>query len=570
MKFPILTLLCVCAVCAQDASPPPPEVKPDHVVAEVSGRPVTAGELKRILANAPENIYQVINESPGDFLERYTMLSQLTGDAIKAGLDQKSPYKDRLDWQRATVLMMALLEEKTQKDPVSEQDIEAAYKAGLMRFRVAEVLPIVLPYDNSGGALRDENTARKRAQEVWQELRNGAPFRETMLKVSDPRAAEKYKKDHPTILPNSKLPPNVIKTVFSTLPGQYTEPLQFGNAFYILQTLTLGAAPLSEVRELIASEIRQQRVDAQMKQLRDTAKVEVKHPVYFQLQDPTAPPGREIPADLKPETVVALVNGRAYTSAEMTHVLNGAPPTVRQAASRQPQEFLLQLGMMNHLAAEARQNKLHERAPASDRIRWTDMQTLMQAQIDETMKGISNSAEEQEQYFRDNAKRYQRARVKMIYISYSLAPPPPGAAQRPRNDREAKARAEEALAKAKAGTEFTLLVQEYSDDAGSKANNGDFMPILATDTRIPEDVKKAILSTPAGQVTPPIQQPNGFYLFRIEESGVIPYEQIRNQVYEEMRQAKFQKWFEDLRSGIKVKVVDAGAIRALSLRSLPL
>jgi len=417
MKFLILSLLCASVVCAQDAAAPPPEVPPDRVVAEVSGHPVTAGELKRILANAPENIYQVINENPADFLERYTMLSQLTGDAFKAGLDQKSPYKERLEWQRSTVLMMALLEEKTKKSPVSDADIEAAYKADLMRFRVAEVLPIVFPYDNSAGVLRDENTARKRAQEVWQELRNGAPFRETMLKASDPRAAEKYKSEHPTILPNSKLPPNVIKTVFSTLPGQYTEPLQFGNAFYILQTLTLGAAPLSEVRELIASEIRQKRVDAEMKQLRDSAKAEVKHPVYFQLQDPTAPPGREIPADLRPETVVAVVNGRNYTSAEMTHVLNGAPPTVRQAASRQPREFLIQLALMNHLADEAQKSKLSERAPASDRIRWTDMQTLMQAQIDETMKAISNTAEEQEKYFRDNAKRYQQARVKMIYIS---------------------------------------------------------------------------------------------------------------------------------------------------------
>lgn len=570
MKFPILTLLCASVVCAQDPAALPPEVPASHVVAEVSGHPVTAGELKRILANAPENIYQVINENPGDFLERYTMLSQLTGDAFKAGLDQQSPYKERLEWQRTTVLMMALLEEKTRTAPVSPEEIEAAYKAELPRFRVAEVLPIVFPYDNSAGVLRDENTARKRAQEVWQELRKGAPFRETMLKVSDPRAAEKYKQEHPTILPNSKLPPNVIKTVFSTLPGNYTEPLQFGNAFYILQTLTLEAAPLSEVRDLIASEIRQKRVDAEMKSLRDTAKAEVKHPVYFQLQDPSAPPGREIPSDLRPETVVAVVNGRSYTSAEMTHILNGAPPTVRQSASRQPQEFLVQLAIMNHIAGEARRQKLNERPPASDRIRWTDMQTLMQARIDETMKSISNTAEEQEKYYKDNAQRYRQARVKMIYISYSLTPPPPGAAQRPRNDREAKARAEEVLAKAKAGTDFTLLVQEYSDDPGTKANNGDFMPILATDARIPESIKKAIFDTPAGGVTPPVQQPNGFYLFRVEQSGVIPYDTIRNQVYEEMRQAKFQKWFEDLRNGIKVKVVDADAIRALSLRAMPL
>jgi parvulin-like peptidyl-prolyl isomerase len=152
------------------------------------------------------------------------------------------------------------------------------------------------------------------------------------------------------------------------------------------------------------------------------------------------------------------------------------------------------------------------------------------------------------------------ARVKMIYIPYSLAPAPPGAANRPRTDVEAKQRAEEVLAKLKSGSEFTLLVQEYSEDAGSKANNGDFMPILTTDTRIPEDVRKATLLHRPGIVHAG-DSAITVLIFRVEESGVIPYDQIRNQIYEEMRQAKFQKWFEDVRNGIKVKVIDGAAIR---------
>ncbi len=562
-------LVCPGSAFAQAAATRSETLPPSHVVAEVDGKPVTLAGLRAILANAPDTINQAVSADPRDFFERYNMLSLLTAEARKAGLDKRSPYKDRLEWQQNTVLMMAMIEERTKTRPVDPVAIEAAYKGNLMRYRVAEVLPIVIPYDNGGGALRTEAASRTRAQEVWAKLRAGAPFAATMERESDPKAAEAYKKEHPTILPNSKLPEAVKKAVFATLPGQYTEPLHFGNAFYILQVLSLHVAPITEVSGMIADELRYAAMERMIKERHDSAQVEVKSPVFFQMLAP-ATPGREAPAELTPETVVATVDGRAYTAEQMNQVLNGAPPAVRQAAARQPKEFLIQLAMMRGFAQEARDSKLDQAPPASDRIRWNDMQTLMQAQIDETMNGISNSAEEVESYYRDNLKRYQRATVKMIYISYSLVPPPPGATQKPRNDKEARLRAEEVLAKVKAGTDFTLLVQEYSDDPGTKAKNGDFMPIAASDTRVPENVRKAIFATPAGAVTEPIQQPNGFYLFRVEELKPIPYGEIRNQLYEEIRQAKFQKWFEKMRNSIQVKIIDAPAIKAEAVHTLPM
>ncbi|MCC7237779.1 MAG: peptidyl-prolyl cis-trans isomerase [Bryobacterales bacterium] len=569
MKILVPILVCAVVACAQEPATRSETLPPGHVVAEVDGKSVTLADLRKILANAPDTINQAVSADPRDFFERYDMLSRLTAEARKAGLDQRSPYKDRLEWQQNTVLMMAMIEERTKTRPVDPAAIEAAYKGNLMRYRVAEVLPIVIPYDNGGGALRTEAASRKRAREVWDKLRAGAPFTATMERESDPKAAEAYKKEHPTILPNSKLPEAVKKAVFATLPGQYTEPLQFGNAFYILQVLSLHVAPVTEVSAMIADELRYAAMERIIKERHDAVQVEVKSPVFFELLGP-ATPGREAPADLMPETVVASVEGRAYTADQLNEVFGGAPLAVRQAAARQPKEVLIQWALMRQFAKEARESKLDQAPPASDRIRWNDMQTLMQAQIDETMNGISNSAEEVEGYYRDNLKRYQRATVKMIYISYSLVPPPPGSAQKPRNDKEARLRAEEVLTKVKSGTDFTLLVQEYSDDPGTKAKNGEFMPIAASDTRVPENVRKAIFATPAGSVTPPIQQPNGFYLFRVGDLKPIPYGEIRNQLYEEIRQAKFQKWFEKMRGGIQVKVIDGPAIKAEAVHTLPM
>jgi ATP-binding cassette subfamily F protein 3 len=138
-----------------------------------------------------------------------------------------------------------------------KEEIEAAYKANLMRYRVAEVLPIVFPFDNAAGALKTEATARKLAQEVWQKLHDGAPFVQTMEKYSDPNASAAYKKQHPTILPSSKIPEPVKRAVFATLPGQITDPLSFGNAVQIgyLAQLRGAAIPGATVLDALLDAI---------------------------------------------------------------------------------------------------------------------------------------------------------------------------------------------------------------------------------------------------------------------------------------------------------------------------
>lgn len=167
MKILVPILVCAVVACAQEPATRSETLPPSHVVAEVDGKPVTLADLRKILANAPDTINQAVSADPRDFFERYDMLSRLTAEARKAGLDQRSPYKDRLEWQQNTVLMMAMIEERTKTRPVDPAAIEAAYKGNLMRYRVAEVLPIVIPYDNGGGALRTEAASRKRAREVW-------------------------------------------------------------------------------------------------------------------------------------------------------------------------------------------------------------------------------------------------------------------------------------------------------------------------------------------------------------------------------------------------------------------
>jgi len=562
MRYPLLAAVAALSLQAQpDLAPPRP--KPDQIVAEVNGRKITIAEIRKIVANAPPNVVESLEKDPADFFERYTLLNSLTADAKKAGLEKVSPYKDRLDFQRNTVLMMSYLEDQTRNAIVPPSEIEAFYKANTQRFRVAQFSPIAIPFEKTPtpGKLTEPD-AKARANQIVKLIRDGAKFDLIAEQYSDGATARKFVGEVPEITPVTKVPDELKKAVFATLPGQVTEPQQFANAYYVFLIRKLEVAPLPEVTEIISDEIRSSIAGKRLQQLRSQAKVEVKHKVYFEIQNPAAPP-REAPADLQPATVVAVVNGHSYTADEMTNILNGAPPNVRQAAAQQPEGFLTQLETLRALAEEARKAKLHEKSPASDRIDWTDRQILMQAQIDETMKGIKNSPEEQEAVYKNNPERFRSATVKVIYVPFHIAPPPSAeGAPRPRTEAEAKKLADEIVAKAKSGSEFVLLVQQYSEDPGSKAKNGDFVPIAAANPQIPDDVKKAVLSTPKGSIAPTVRLPNGFFIFRVEDVAVTPYDQVRNQIYEEIRQEKFKKWFDEVRNSIKVKVEDAPAIAA--------
>lgn len=562
MRYPLLAHLAVAGLLAQpDIAPPRP--KPDQIVADVNGQKVTIADVRKIVANAPPNVIESLEKDPRDFFERYTLLNNLTADAKKAGLEKISPYKDRLDFQRNTVLMMSYLEDQTRNAVIPPAEIEAYYKANTQRFRAAQFTPIAIPFEKTPtpGKL-SEADAKARANQIVKLIRDGGSFDLIAEQYSDGATARKFVGEVPEITPATKVPEELKKAVFATLPGQVTEPQQFANAWFVFLVKSLEVAPLAEVSELIADEIRSGIAGKRLQQLQSQAKVEVKHKVYFEMQNPAAPP-REAPADLQPSTVVAIVNGHSYTADEMTNILNGVPPNVRQAAAQQPQNFLTQLETLRSIAEEARKTRLDQKSPAADRIQWTDRQVLMQAQIDETMKGIKNSPEEQEAVYKNNPERFRSATVKVIYVPFHIAPPPTAEnAPRPRTESEAKKLADEIVAKAKGGTEFVLLVQQYSEDPGSKAKNGDFLPIAAANPQIPEEVKKAVLATPKGGITPPVRLPNGFYIFRVEDVSVTSYEQVRNQIYEEIRQEKFKKWFDQVRESIKVKVEDAPAIAA--------
>ncbi|MEN6608338.1 MAG: peptidylprolyl isomerase [Bryobacteraceae bacterium] len=290
--------------------------------------------------------------------------------------------------------------------------------------------------------------------------------------------------------------------------------------------------------------------------------------IYAQTQTPpagTPPAAAATPAvtldSLPGESVVATIDGKGVTAAELQSILRVLPPAARQQAMRTPRQFLEQFGLLRKLSQMAEAAKLYDRSPLKEQIEYNRMVALAQAQLMEEQGKITVPAEDVKKAYEADKDKYTQAKLKVIYIPYSTVPSlkkdPSG---KTLTEPEAKAKATKLVADARGGADFVKLVKAHSGDPDSAAKDGDFGPIKKSD-RIPEAIR-VIFDLKAGEISDPIRQANGYYIFRVQEIGVQPFAEVENQVSNELRQQRFNDWIMSTQKSIPIKIENEAVFAA--------
>jgi len=258
---------------------------------------------------------------------------------------------------------------------------------------------------------------------------------------------------------------------------------------------------------------------------------------------------------LTPETVVAHIGDRAVTAGELMTVLQLSPPEMRKGFT-DGKTFLEQLGYVQKLAGLAEKAHLDKQSPAKETLEFQRMYTMASAELQAAQDAIAISGEDQRKYYADHKDLYSQAKVKLLYIAFrsSAQPPSDPAAKKYPTESEAKAKIEKLLADIRGGADFVAVLKKNSDDAASVARDGDFETPIGRADKWPEEIKNVIFSLKKGQVSDPVRTPAGFYLFRLEEMGVQPYDQVRDTVFIALRQERFQKWMDDTKKSVEIRI----------------
>src|SRR5207253_3006605 len=103
----------------------------------------------------------------------------------------------------------------------------------------------------------------------------------------------------------------------------------------------------------------------------------------------------------------------------------------------------------------------------------------------------------------------------------------------------ARKKAEELLAKLKAGGDFAALAKERSEDAGSAANGGDLG--LFTRGRMTPAFEEAAFALQGGGLSDVVETPFGFHVIKVEEhrpGGAKPLETVHDEIADTLKRER--------------------------------
>jgi len=261
------------------------------------------------------------------------------------------------------------------------------------------------------------------------------------------------------------------------------------------------------------------------------------------------PPAKQ--AEIADDTVVATVAGKKYTAGEVRALTDSLPPEKRAFMLTDPANGLNQILIFKYLESEAEKEQLDKRSPYKEDLEYQRMLLLVQAELYITRGKIVVNADDTQKYYHDHTEDFQQASVRVIYVAFSS-----GQVKSERkilSEPEAKAKIEDLRKKLVSGADFATLAKENSDDKDSAAKGGEWGIVKRTSNQ-PASVKNAIFSLKPGAVSEPVKQPNGFYLFKVDEFTTQPYDEVSSQIVEKLKQDRFDQWYKDIANRFAVKV----------------
>lgn len=157
---------------------------------------------------------------------------------------------------------------------------------------------------------------------------------------------------------------------------------------------------------------------------------------------------------------------------------------------------------------------------------------------------------EVEKYYKENLPAYEEVTVRRIYIP---KPPTGGDKKPPLDEAATKAMAEKLQARAAAGEDFDKLQEEAYTAANPGASRNAPSTSLGPRRRgqLPPAQERAIFELAAGKVSSLMDEPAGYFIFKVESKEVLPLEKVKAQIARQLEEQKMRDAIQETVSSVK-------------------
>ena len=275
--------------------------------------------------------------------------------------------------------------------------------------------------------------------------------------------------------------------------------------------------------------------------------------MYFALSAGVAAQVSAPPAALTPETVLATIDGRKLTYGELQSYLDGLTPEQKTQALADRKSLVQQYALMLKLVEFADKDKLADQSPYKEALAASRKQILTQAELNYRYQQTPVTLDDQKKFYESNKDRYTQVKLQVLYLGFVSDLAAKESAGKFRTQEQAKQKISELRVQAKTREEFVKLVKDYSEDQESKSHNGDYGTMKKSDN-LPPDIKPIIFALKQGEISAPVLQRNGFYLFRADSVGLRPFDEVRDEIYNELKESRVRAWIGQTQNSIPIKI----------------
>ena len=249
-----------------------------------------------------------------------------------------------------------------------------------------------------------------------------------------------------------------------------------------------------------------------------------------------------------PDPVVISAGDLQIHRAEFELAVQALPEQYQAYASGPGKRaFAEDLLRMRLLAEKAKSNGLAERPDVMSRVNLAVDNTLASAQIDKMRDDIVISDEQLKTAWEAKKDSLEQAKARHILIAFEGSPAVPSG-ETPLTEEAAREKAESIRARLLAGEDFATVAEAESHDLGSAARGGDLGAFGRG--QMVEEFEKAVFEGEVGAIQPLVRTQFGYHIIQVEERGVQPLDEVREDLTAELTGEKLQAEVDSLSQGL--------------------